>query len=214
MPLVRANITVSTDGFMAGPDQSVDHPMGVGAQDLHKWTFKLRSWREPHGMEGGEDNASSPIAEQNLVGVGATVMGRNMFGGGPGPWPDPAWTGWWGEEPPFHHPVFVLTNHPRKPLVMEGENTFTFVTDGPQSALAQAKDAAGDLDVQIGGGANTIQQFIALGLLDEIWISTAPVLLGSGERLLDADKLGGASLEQIDSIAGPDAVHAKYRVTL
>lgn len=211
---VRANVTVSLDGYMAGPDQSADAPMGVGAEHLHDWIFKLRAWRVTHGMEGGEVNASSTVAEQGVQDAGASVMGRNMFGGGPGPWGEEAWTGWWGDEPPFHHPVFVLTNHPREPLVMGGGTTFHFVTDGVESALEKAKAAAGERDVSVGGGALTLQQFISGGLIDEIWITTAPVLLGAGERLLDGVAESGAVFEQIDSIAGPDAIHAKYRVGL
>lgn len=209
---VRANITVSADGYMAGPDQSVDNPMGVGAGSLHDWVFKLRAWRETHGMDDGEDNASTEVADEGVQGAGASVMGRNMFGGGPGDWGDEAWTGWWGDEPPFRHPVFVLTNHPREPLVL-GETTFHFVTDGVDSAMSQAKAAAGERDISVGGGAQTLQQVIAAGLLDEIWITTAPLLLGSGERLLDGVADSGAHFEQIRSIAGPDAIHAKYRVT-
>ena len=208
---VRACPTISADGYIAGPNQSVDNPMGIGGLAMHDWVFGLRAFRESHGQEGGEDNASSPIAELSIVGVGATIMGRNMFGGGPGEWPEPAWNGWWGDEPPFHHPVFVLTHHEREPLTL-GETTFTFVTDGPAAALELAKQAAGDKDVNIGGGGNTLQQFIAGGMLDEIWITTSPVLLGGGELLLDKAKLGGATLEQIDAVAGPDVVHAKYRV--
>lgn len=208
---VRANITVSLDGYMAGPNQSADSPMGEGAEDLHAWIFKLQAWRETHGMEGGEDNASTIVADQGVQDAGASVMGRNMFGGGPGGWGDLSWTGWWGDEPPFHHPVFVLTNHPREPLELQG-TTFHFVAEGVESALEQAKAAAGDRDVSVGGGAQTLQQFIAAGLLDEIWITTAPVLLGAGERLLDGIADTGARFEQVESVAGPDAVHARYRI--
>lgn len=210
---VFANISVSADGYMAGPDQSVDNPMGVGAMGIHEWTIKLRAWREGHGLEGGEVNASTEVAEAGVQNAGASVMGRNMFGGGPGGWGDGSWTGWWGDEPPFHHPVFVLTHHPREPLEMQGGTTFHFVTDGVESAISQAKAAAGERDVSVGGGAQTLQQVIAAGLLDEIWITTAPLLLGSGERLLDGVAQAGARFEQVHSIAGPDAIHAKYRVT-
>lgn len=211
MATVRGSISVSADGYSAGPEQSVDNPLGIGGEGLHEWVVKLRVWREAHGLEGGESNASDRVAGA-LEGVGATVMGRNMFGGGPGEWPEPAWNGWWGEDPPFKHPVFVLTHHAREPLTL-GATTFTFVTDGPESALEQAKAAAGELDVSIGGGAETLQQFIAARLLDELWITTAPVLLGGGTRLLDSEKLGGATLEQIEAFAGPDAVHTIYRVS-
>lgn len=213
MALVRANLTVSADGFLAGPNQSVDNPMGEGTDALHEWIFKLKAWRATHGLEGGETNESSEVAEASLAGTGATVMGRNMFGGGPGPWGDEPWTGWWGETPPFHHPVFVVTHFEREPLEMDGGTTFHFVTEGVETAVAQARDAAGDADINIGGGASTIQQCLAAGLLDELWLTTAPLLVGSGERLLDGVAESGVTFEQVSSVAGPDAVHAKYRVS-
>lgn len=213
MAIVRANISVSADGYSAGPEQSVDNPLGIGGEALHEWATKLKAFRQSHGSDDGEVNASSPIVERILGGTGATVMGRNMFGGGPGEWPEPAWNGWWGDEPPYHHPVFVLTHHPRGALQLEGGTVFNFVTDGPESAVEQAKAAAGELDVSVGGGASTVQQLIAARLLDEIWVTTTPVLLGGGTRLFDPAKLGGASLQQIDAVADPDAVHALYRIS-
>src|ERR687883_1635912 len=184
MSKLTLNITMSIDGFVAGPDQSPQHPLGVGGEELHEWLVPLKAFRESHGEEGGEVNASTPFAEDILGGAGATIMGRNMFGGGPGPW-DESWKGWWGDDPPFHHPVFVLTSHPREPLEMEGGTTFHFVTDGIESALAQARAAAGDRDVSIAGGASTIRQYLAAGLIDELRLHVAPLLLGAGERLLD-----------------------------
>jgi dihydrofolate reductase len=209
---LRFQISVSLDGFAAGPNQSEEHPLGEGGMDLHEWVFKLEAWRRPHGREGGEVNASTPVVEAATENVGAVIMGRNMFGGGPGPWPaDPPWNGWWGEEPPFHHPVFVLTHHEREPLTLS-DTTFTFVTEGIDSALEQARAAAGGGDVTIGGGAEAIQQYLAAGLVDEFLLNIAPVLLGDGERLFDGVgpvALGG--LEQVDAVAGPDAVHLIYR---
>lgn len=211
MSRLRFQISVSLDGFAAGPDQSEENPLGEGGEDLHEWVIKLEAWRRPHGREGGEVNASSAIFEEGAANIGATIMGRNMFGGGPGPWGDDPWQGWWGEEPPFHHPVFVLTHHEREPLELAG-TTFTFVTDGIESALEQARDAAGGKDVAIGGGAQTIQQYLAAGLVDEMLLNVAPVLLGDGERLFD--NLGDVDLglEPVEAIAGPDATHLKYRL--
>ena len=147
MSLLRSRISMSLDGFVAGPDQSVENPLGVGGEQLHEWVFPLAAWREPHGLAGGEVNESSAVVEEEQAGIGATIMGRNMFGGHPGPWdPENPWIGWWGDDPPFHHPVFVLTHHAREPLEMEGGTTFTFVTDGIESALDQARAAAAGKD--------------------------------------------------------------------
>jgi len=209
MSRLKFQISVSLDGFVAGPNQSEEHPLGEGGMELHEWVFKLAAWRKPHGREGGEVNASTPVLEEATANVGATIMGRNMFGGGPGPWGDEPWQGWWGEEPPFHHPVFVLTNHEREPLALEG-TTFTFVTDGIESALAQATEAASGADVAIGGGAETIQQYLAAGLVDEMLLNVAPVLLGDGARLLE--NLGtDLGLEQVEAVDAPGVVHLKYR---
>ena len=153
MSKLRFNITMSLDGFVAGPNQSEENPLGEGGGRLHDWAFALVAFREQHGMEGGEVNASTPVVEESLENIGAEVMGRNKFGGGPGPWGDDPWTGWWGDDPPFHEPVFVLTHHAREPLEMQGGTTFSFVTDGIESALEQAKEAAGGKDVALGGGA-------------------------------------------------------------
>ena len=174
----KMTISMSLDGYVAGPNQSEKDGLGIGGEQLHEWVIPLRAFRERHGEEGGEVNASTPIAEGILGNVGATIMGRNMFGGGPGPWNDDPWKGWWGDNPPYHTPVFVLTHHAREPLEMQGGTTFYFVTDGIESALEQARAAAGDQDVSLGGGAGVAQQYLAAGLLDEILVSIVPVLLG------------------------------------
>jgi dihydrofolate reductase len=212
MSKLRFEITMSLDGFVAGRDQSEKNPLGIGGEQLHEWVVLLAAWREPHGLEGGEVNASTPVVEESLANIGATVMGRNMFGGGPGPWGENPWTGWWGENPPFHRPVFVLTHHPRRPLELEGGTTFTFVTDGIQSGLEQARRAAGGNDVALAGGADVAQQYLAAGLIDEIEIHVVPVLLGDGARLFD--NLGGATveLEQVRAVEAPGVTHLKYRV--
>ncbi len=207
MSKLKLNITMSIDGFVAGPDQSPEHPLGVGGEQLHDWLVPLKAFREGHGEEGGEVNASTPFAEDILGGAGATIMGRNMFGGGPGPW-DESWKGWWGDNPPFHHPVFVLTNHPRKPLEMQGGTTFHFVTDGIESALEQARAAAGEKEVSLGGGASVAQQYLAAGLLDEIVVSVVPILLGGGTRLFE--NVGDAKLEQVESVEAPGVTHIRY----
>ena len=212
MSMVRFQIAVSLDGYAAGPDQSEDNPLGVGGMDLHRWVLELEAWRKQQGQEGGEVNASSLVVEEAQSNVGATVMGRNMFGGGPGPWnEDQPWNGWWGEDPPYHTPVFVLTHHPRASLEMEGGTTFIFVTDGIESALEQAKQAAGELDVLLGGGANVVQQYLAAGLVDEFELHVVPIVLGDGERLLD--NVGSLRLEQVRAIEAPGVTHIKYRVS-
>ena len=208
MSKLKLNITMSIDGFVAGPDQSVEHPLGVGGEKLHGWLYPLKAFRGGHGEEGGEVNANTPFAEEILGGAGATIMGRNMFGGGPGPWGDESWKGWWGDDPPFHHPVFVLTSHLREPLEMQGGTTFHFVTDGIESALEQARAAAQEEKVSLGGGASVAQQYLAAGLLDEMVVSIVPILLGSGARLFD--NLGDATLEQVESVEAPGVTHIRY----
>jgi len=208
---LRFTISMSLDGFVAGPNQSIDDPLGVGGMRLHEWVFPLAVWRAMHGLDGGEANESSRVVEESLANVGATVMGRNMFGGHPGPWDRAScWNGWWGANPPFHHPVFVLTHHARAPLVLEGGTTFTFVTDGIESALAQARRAAGGKDVSLAGGARAAQQYLAAGLVDEMRISLVPTLLGGGERLFAGvgDDLHG--LELVRTIAAPNVTHFKF----
>jgi dihydrofolate reductase len=210
MSKLRLNMTMSLDGFVAGPDQSENDPLGIGGMQLHQWLLPLKAFRATHGEQGGEVNASTPIAEEILGPVGATIMGRNMFGGGPGPWSDDPWKGYWGENPPYHHPVFVLTRHPREQLEMEGGTTFHFVSDGIESALEQARAAAGERDVSIGGGANVVQQYLAAGLLDEIVISVVPVLLGGGARLFDNLGEAAPKLEQVQAIEAPGVTHIRY----
>lgn len=205
----KVSISMSLDGYVAGSDQSERNPLGIGGEQLHDWLVPFWAFRESDG-EQGEVNASTPIAEEILGNVGATIMGRNMFGGGPGPWGDDLWRGWWGDDPPFHTPVFVLTHHAREPLEMEGGTTFHFVTDGIESALEQAQTAAGEKDVSLGGGAGAAQQYLAAGLLDEILVSIVPVLLGGGARLFD--NLGAAKprLEQVEAIDAPGVTHIRY----
>ena len=214
MSKVRFRIAMSLDGFVAGPDQSLDNPLGIGGMRLHEWAFALAAWRATHGLSGGETNASTPVVEESLTDIGATIMGRNMFGGHPGPWnPQQPWNGWWGTNPPFHHPVFVLTHYAREPLVLEGGTTFTFVTNGMHAAIEQARHAAGGKDVALAGGAHTAQQYLAAGLVDEMEISLVPVLLGSGERLFDrvGDDLHGLRL--VRTVAAPNVVHLKLART-
>ena len=210
MSRLKANITMSLDGFVAGPDQSANDPLGIGGEQLHQWLLPLEAFRERHGEHGGEVNASTPFAQEILGNAGATIMGRNMFGGGPGPWGDNPWQGFWGDDPPFHHPVFVLTRHPREPLELVGGTTFHFVTDGIESALAQARNAAGEKDVSIGGGAGVVQQYLAAGLIDEIVISLVPVLLGGGARLFDNFGEPSPRLEQVQAVEAPGVTHIRY----
>src|SRR5688572_25202679 len=210
MSKLRIHISVSADGYVAGPNQSEENPLGEGGESLHDWVVALRVWREPHGREGGEVNTSTPVVEEAQANVGAEIMGRGKFGGGPGPWGDDPWQGWWGDDPPFHMPVFVLTHHERDPLTLS-DTTFTFVTDGIEAALAQARQAAGEKDVFVGGGASIINQFLAAGLLDELELHVAPIILGGGERLFEG--LGpDLNLEQIRVIEAPGVAHLKYRV--
>jgi dihydrofolate reductase len=202
---------MSIDGFVAGPGQSVENPLGIGGTRLHEWAFGLKAFRAPHGLEGGDVNESTAVIQESLANIGATVMGRNMFGGHPGPWDaKKPWDGWWGVNPPFHHPVFVLTHHKRAPLELEGGTTFTFVTNGIEAALEQARRAAVGKDVSLAGGASAAQQYLAAGLVDEMEISIVPTLLGSGERLFDGlgDDLHG--LEHVRTVAAPNVTHVKF----
>ena len=209
MPKVRVhNLSVSLDGYAAGPDQSLDNPLGRGGGQLHDWAFATRSARQTHGMTGGDNGLDDQFVEQGEVGIGATIMGRNMFGPGRGPWgPDP-WTGWWGAEPPFHHPVFVLTHHPRPSLAMEGGTTFHFVDQGIGAILELALDAAQGNDVRIGGGPATIQQFLRAGLIDDLHLVIVPILLGGGERLL-ANLDGVDGYECAELVSSPAVVHVR-----
>jgi dihydrofolate reductase len=211
MSKLRFRISMSLDGFVAGPRQSVDNPLGEGGMRLHDWVIALSVFRQVHGMEGGEVNASTPVVKESEANLGATIMGRNMFGGHPGPWDtQQPWNGWWGDNPPFHHPVFVLTHYVRPPLTLEGANTFIFVTEGPLAALEQARRAAGSQDIMLGGGAHAAQQYLKAGLIDEMEINLAPVLLGQGERLFEGvgDDLHGLKL--VRTVVGPQALHLKF----
>lgn len=213
MSRLRFHISMSLDGYVAGPDATVSNPLGIGGERLHEWVVGLAAWREAHGLEGGAVNESTAVVRQLTDGIGAVIMGRNMFGGAPGPW-DAAnpWTGWWGDEPPFHSAVFVLTHHPRPPLALTG-TTFHFVPDGIASALAQARRAAAGRDVALGGGANVAQQYLAAGMLDEMELHIVPTLLGGGVRLFDGvgDDLHGLVLDR--TVATPDVTHVRFRRT-
>src|SRR5437588_6209031 len=213
MSKLRCHISISLDGFVAGPNQSAENPLGEGGERLHEWAFALAAWRQSHGKQGGEVNESTRIMQESRANVGASVMGRNMFGPiGGGAWGDEQWTGWWGEDPPYPHPVFVLTHHPRDPVEMQGGSTFHFVTGGIESALEQARVAAGRGDVMLWGGAEVAQQYLAAGLLDELELHVVPVLLRDGARLFD--NLGGAAvqLEQVRAVEAPGVAHLKYMV--
>jgi dihydrofolate reductase len=209
MGIVTCQISMSLDGFVAGPNQSLDNPIGEGGMRLHDWVFRTASWQKEHGQGGGERSADSEVLDEVVRNVGAYIMGRRMFGGGGGPW-DESWKGWWGDAPPYHTPVFVLTHHPRKPLAMKGGTTFNFVSDGSDAALAQARSAAGEKDVVVAGGAQTVRQFLAAGKLDELYLHIVPIILGAGERLLE--DVGHPTLEPVRVIASPTVTHVKYRV--
>jgi dihydrofolate reductase len=211
MSKVRFSVAISLDGFLAGPQQSLENPLGVGGLQIHEWVFPLAAWRAAHGEPGGVVNASTRIIEESQANVGAVVMGRNMFGGQPGPWGAEAWRGWWGENPPYHAPVFVLTHHPRPPLPMQGGTTFTFVTEGFDAAMRQARQAAGAKDVVLAGGAQLIQQGLAAGVVDEINVSVVPLLLRAGERLFD-HLPAGLKLEQERTVEAPGVSHLRYRI--
>jgi len=208
--LVRS-FAVSIDGFGAGPDQDLQNPLGVNGPELMEWFFNTRTWRRMQGLSGGETGVDDQIAERGLTGFGAWILGRNMFGPVRGPWPDESWRGWWGEEPPYHTPVFVLTHHARPPLRMAGGTEFRFVTDGIHSALAQAREAAGGRDIRLGGGASTIRQYLAAGLVDEMHLVMSPVLLGRGEELLHGMDLRALGYECAERVSGERATHVFIR---
>lgn len=198
---------VSLDGFGAGPNQSLDNPLGVGGENLHQWFFPTRVFRKMQGEDDGATGVDNDFAERGFERIGATIMGRNMFGPIRGEWPDDKWKGWWGDEPPYHTPVFVLTHHPRESIKMDGGTTFHFVTDGIHAALQRAREAADGLDVRLGGGVSTVRQYLQAGLVDELHIAIAPMLLGSGESLfvgIDLLKLGYKCTEHV---ASPTALH-------
>ena len=211
MTALRYSASMSLDGFVAGPDQSREHPLGVGGEQLHAWMRALAAWRRDAGLDGGLENESTAVYEAGGENIGAIVMGRNMFGGGPGPWREPPWNGWWGEEPPFRMPVFVLTHHPRAPLFCRGGTTFTFVTEGMQTAVDRAREAAKGHDIAVSGGATVARQLIAAGLVDEIAIHLVPALLGDGVRLFEGDGIAELGLEQVQAIEAPGVTHLTYR---
>lgn len=211
MSKLRCHISISADGYVAGPDQSEENPLGIGGEGLHDWIVPLAAWREMHDKEGGEVNPSSRIVEEARENLGAGLMGRNMFGPiGGGDWGDGSWTGWWGEDPPYHFPMFIVTHHPREPVEMQGGTTYHFVTDGIESALERAKEAAGGKDVMVWGGAQVINQYLAAGLLDVLELHVVPVLLGGGSRLFDDLDGAGVQLEQVRAVEAPGVTHIKY----
>jgi dihydrofolate reductase len=209
MSKVTCQISVSLDGFVAGPNQSLENPLGEGGLRLHEWVVATASWREQHGQMGGAQSVDSDVIDEVVQNVGAYIMGRKMFGGGEGAW-DPSWKGWWGDDPPFHVPVFVLTHHARDPQPMQGGTTFNFVTAGVRTALEQARQVAADKDIVVAGGAQAIQQFIAAGLLDELYLHIVPIVLGAGERLLE--NVGNPTLQPVKVIASPAVTHVRYRI--
>jgi dihydrofolate reductase len=213
MTELKLDISVSVDGYVAGPDASLDDPLGKGGMDLHQWALRLESWREAHGYEGGETGIDSQLLSEHVASVGATIMGRKMFSGGSGEWADdPNDLGWWGDEPPFGHPVFILTHHEREAVEMAGGTTFNFVTDGIQSALDQAREAAGGKDVAIGGGADVAQQYLNAGLVNQVRLHIAPVVLGSGRSLLDGVN-PALNWEQTAAQQGNGVTHITYRIS-
>jgi dihydrofolate reductase len=213
MSKLRCHISVSLDGFVAGPNQSEANPLGEGGERLHDWVVSLAAWRQGHGLAGGEVNESARVVEESRENIGAGVMGRNMFGpAGGGPWGDQQWRGWWGDDPPYHYPVFILTHYSREPVEMEGGTTFHFVTDGIESALEQARKAAGDKDVMLWGGAQVVNQYLAARLLNELELHVVPVLLGGGARLFDNLGKADVQLEQVRAVGAPGVTHLKYGV--
>jgi dihydrofolate reductase len=212
MTKLKCDISISADGYVAGPDQSHENPLGVGGEQLHDWLVPLAAWRESHGKQGGEVNESTPIFEEALENVGAGIMGRNMFGPiGGGEWGDEEWKGWWGDEPPYHNDVFILTHYARDPVEMEGGTTYHFVTDGIEPALERARDAAGGKDVKLWGGAEVVGQYLAAGLLDELELHVVPVRLGGGARLFGDPADPGPGLEQVRAVEAPGVTHLRYR---
>jgi dihydrofolate reductase len=205
------SFTISLDGYGAGPDQALEHPLGVRGPELMAWLFATRFWQRMHGLDGGETGADNRFAEQGVQNVGAWILGRNMFGPVRGPWPDESWSGWWGDEPPYHTPVFVLTHHARPTLRMQGGTEFHFVTDGINAALERARAAAGGRDVRLGGGVATVREYLRAGLIDEMHLAVQPVLLGRGESLFHGIDLHALGYECATSIAGERANHVFLR---
>jgi dihydrofolate reductase len=211
MPKLKVHsYSISLDGYGAGPKQSVDNPLGERGEELHEWVFKTRFWGEMQGQEGGVEGVDNDFLERGFVNIGAWIMGRNMFGPIRGPWGDEDWKGWWGDNPPYHCPVFVLTHHPRPSITMEGGTTFHFVDDDVETVRKRALDAADGADVRIGGGPDTIQQFLRAGLVDEVHVAIAPVLLGGGERFFDHIEGVADAYECVEFVASPAAAHVRF----
>jgi dihydrofolate reductase len=214
MARVVFEITMSLDGYVAGPNQTLEEPLGRRGEELHEWVVRLASWRERHGLEGGETGPDSDLVTKSIDNQGAILMGRRMFSNGEGPWDDdPKADGWWGDDPPFRVPVFVLTHHAREPVPKQGGTIFNFVTDGIESALEQARAAAGDKDVYISGGASVIQQYLAAGLVDEFLLHVTPILLGDGVRLFENVGPEAGELELVETIPSELVTHLRYRIT-
>jgi dihydrofolate reductase len=212
MSKVRVHcFAVSADGFGAGPKQGLNNPLGVGGERLHDWFVPTRTFQKMCGKEGGTTGVDDEFAQRGIEGLGAWILGRNMFSPSRGDWPDDGWKGWWGKTPPYHTPVFVLTHYPRPPIEMDGGTTFHFVTDGIHAALQRARDAAGGLDVRIGGGAETIRQYLLAGLIDEMHLAIAPILLGSGESLLSGIDLLSLGYKCVQHATSPGALHVVIR---
>ena len=215
MPKLRVhNFSISLDGYAAGPDQDRENPLGVGGARLHEWVFATESARQMHGLDGGAGGVDDGFVSRANDRIGATIMGRNMFGPIRGPWADDPWSGWWGDDPPYHHPVFVLTHHPHESITMQGGTTFHFVVDGIEAALERAFDAAGGDDVMLGGGASTIQQYLRAGLIDEMHLAIVPVLLGGGERLFENLDGGAEGYECVELVCSPSVAHVRVILTL
>ena len=202
---------ISLDGFSAGPDQDLENPLGVRGPELFEWFFQSRTWRAMHDMDGGETGIDDDFAARAMAGNGAWILGRNMFGPVRGPWPDESWRGWWGEEPPYHVPTFVLTHHARKPVAMKGGTTFHFVTDGIRSALEQAQKAAGGKDIRIGGGVSTVRQFLRARLIDEVHLALRPIVFGGGENLWQGIDVRALGYETAEHVVGERAIHVIIR---
>jgi dihydrofolate reductase len=205
------SFSISLDGFGAGPAQDLEHPLGVGGERVFDWFFPTQTWQRMHGHQDGETGVDDDVAALGFENIGAYILGRNMFGPVRGPWPDENWKGWWGDEPPYHTPVFVLTHHPRPSLEMKGGTTFHFVTDGIHSALEQAKDTAGEKDVRIGGGVSTIRQYLSARLIDELHLAIVPILLGEGENLLGGLNLPALGYDCVERIEGKRPTHVTLR---
>jgi dihydrofolate reductase len=213
MGVVKFDVAISLDGFLAGPNPRFEEPLGDSGESVHEWMFQTASWQQAHGGEAGSASGrDDEIVRESFENTGAYLMGRQMFGGGNGDWGDGSWKGWWGDDPPYHVPVFVLTHHPREPVPMEGGTTFHFVTDGIESALEQARAAAGDGDVQIAGGADVVQQYLKAGVVDEFQVHIAPIFLGGGVRLFDGLGNDEIKVEVIRAVESPLVTHLKYRV--